>query len=282
MGRLSLILLVIVTCFLAGCDSANRPPVGVKNSDQPQQLEVKKNDQVANNEEKVSDKEANDRKEKYFKIWKDIFLIKNNLNQDFFDKNIKINNYRLEKWNSGEAFSVDYTVTHEIVGWNKITEKLIDNFTIKIFSSSEEYRHLNLPRDTYFEKDDIKVVVENYVYNTIINLVPDTYKLKFTNFEEAQNSFRRTLKDNIYTIDLVINQELIDRFIKDVEDNKIGLTNGLRICNTSNNPRSNNTYACTSVRDSSRCDDKNIFTEATLDLGTGSIKIFQNVCVIIN
>lgn len=115
---------------------------------------------------------------KYQGIWKEIFMEKNGLSEDYFNKHIEIKSSYIGDWNDGTSYSVGYYIKTEwAVTYNE------DQFIINI--NNELYPALEVPRGTYLTKEDIVIVLSRNAYSSgIIKLSPDE-SLNFKSLSEA-------------------------------------------------------------------------------------------------
>ena len=120
--------------------------------------------------------------EKYLEIWKTLFMEKSNMSESYFNKHITKYIITSDKWNAGISFGVNY-IMH--IDWVDI--KCSDAFLVKMNSSYDSYEYLNIPRDVYFDKDQIEFNIDSKVDSEIsyFNLLE---KLKYKNCTELRTA----------------------------------------------------------------------------------------------
>jgi hypothetical protein len=118
----------------------------------------------------------------YINIWKEIFMQRNNLNEEYFDSHIELNQTSVDDWIEGSSISIAYYIkTDWAVACN------VDRFIIKIQEGNTLYPTLIVPRGVFLTKDDIiKVIDMNAFSSEIIKLTPDE-TLKFKTMEDAMS-----------------------------------------------------------------------------------------------
>jgi hypothetical protein len=139
----------------------------------------------------------------YQDIWKELFMEKNAITKDYFNKHIELKNSCIEDWNDGTSFRIGYYVK---VNWAIAYNE--DQFIVKIKAGNTLYPALNIPRGTYLTKENIKTVVNAQAFSSdIIKLTP-IKTLKFTTINNAIRFL--TQKANVNT--LCIKRIYIDKF----------------------------------------------------------------------
>ena len=100
---------------------------------------------------------------KYQAIWKELFVEKNNLSQNYFDKHITPSYSRIDQWDEGVSFRICYKVT---IGWAVVYR--CDVFIIKIKKDNHLFPAINLPRDILLSKDDIRLALNTNAFSSLM------------------------------------------------------------------------------------------------------------------
>jgi len=116
----------------------------------------------------------------YLAIWKELIMKKNNLSQDFFDTHIELGESEIHSWEKGVSFSICYSFK---VSW--ATAFNCDQFIIKIDADNSFFPALDLPRDTYLTKDQIKLAVDNRAFSSEIIKIANVDNIKFSTPDNA-------------------------------------------------------------------------------------------------
>ncbi|MDR3226475.1 MAG: hypothetical protein LBT56_02250 [Prevotellaceae bacterium] len=139
----------------------------------------------------------------YQNIWKEFFVEKNAITEDYFNQHIELKTSYIQDWNSGTSFCIGYYVK---INWAIAYNT--DQFIIKIEASNTDYPNLNIPRGTYLTKENIKTVVNAQAFSSdIIKLTP-IKTLKFNTMNNAVNFL--TKKANVNS--LCLKRIYIDKF----------------------------------------------------------------------
>ena len=129
--------------------------------------------------------DARNMREMYFKIWKEQFLKKNNMDQVYFDKHISIINYDVScVWVDGLSFNVRYKIIYD---WLDIEN--YDSLVIFLYKEGL-YGHSPIKIDQFFDKTDLSYAVDAHFGNSHIMLVKPIDKLAFSSYEEALKTFQ--------------------------------------------------------------------------------------------
>ena len=130
----------------------------------------------------------------YFKIWKNLFLTRNQISEDYYNSHLEIISCTIRKWDSGISFYLSY-IMH--IDWADIEGD--DNFLVLLNSSATEYQHLNIPRDVYLTEREITVILDNRVYGSSIGKVNPVENLLYTDYEQAVSAFQTAVNcDKIF------------------------------------------------------------------------------------
>ena len=122
--------------------------------------------------------------DKYFGIWKSLFMEKSNMTESYFNNHIV--NYVITsmEWNAGTSFRIDYVIH---IDWIDI--RCSDAFLVKMNSSYDSYEYLNIPRDVFFEQSQIDSNIASKVDSEIsyFNLLE---KLKYKDCTELRTAIK--------------------------------------------------------------------------------------------
>lgn len=117
----------------------------------------------------------------YFNIWKYLLKKENNMTDTYFDNHITKYVISSYKWNAGITFQIDY-IMH--IDWMDI--KCQDNFIVKMNSSYSAFEYLNIPRDIFFNQDQIETNLNSVVSSiSTYNLIET---LKYKNCKELKRA----------------------------------------------------------------------------------------------
>lgn len=97
----------------------------------------------------------------YLAIWKELVCEQNSLGEEDFAKKIQVMSHKLEVYPNMQELRVKF---RQKIGWLEIEGQHI--FTVKLSSAEGGYKHLPLPRDTWFSKDDIKLAIKKKLFNS--------------------------------------------------------------------------------------------------------------------
>lgn len=134
--------------------------------------------------------------EKYQTIWKEIFIKKNGLTEEYFNNHIRVRNPHIY----GTTFMIHYTVT---IDWAVV--HCWDSFIIKIDEDSTSYPHLLLPRDVFLTKEDIEIIIEAKAFSPRFSNLTSDNRLKFSSLDDAKKLL--TKQANVNTLCLVYGSE---------------------------------------------------------------------------
>lgn len=118
----------------------------------------------------------------YLSIWKELIKEKNNLTQNFLDSHIELCETEVRSWVNGISFRVCYKFN---ICWAVAYN--CDQFIIKINAGNSYYPTLDLPRNTYLTKEEIKIAVDYHAFSSSISKMTNTNVLKYINMESALN-----------------------------------------------------------------------------------------------
>ncbi|NOU18459.1 MAG: hypothetical protein HOO91_12960 [Bacteroidales bacterium] len=129
----------------------------------------------------------------YQAIWKELFLEKNNLSESYFNDHIILCQSDTITWMDGISFSICYKVK---IGWAIAWN--CDQFIIKIKNGNSLYPSINIPRDEYLSKENIRIAIDNHAFSSNMTAISNDEVLKFTNSEIALD---KMIKDaNVSTL----------------------------------------------------------------------------------
>lgn len=120
--------------------------------------------------------------DKYLDIWKDLFISRNNMTSEYFDKHITPAYSTIDSWNDGQSFRVEYKVK---IDWAETT--LADQFIVWISPSTEGlYPSLQLPRNAWLNKTQINSALDLFAFSSQIYKVAMVEHLKYSTRNEAK------------------------------------------------------------------------------------------------
>jgi hypothetical protein len=188
----------------------------------------------------------------YFAIWKEIFLEKNNMTEEYFNNHITPCKTSLHKWNDGISFEIYFKVK---IGW--VETKLYDDFAIILSSSTIGlYPTLSIPRSVLLSKDQISILVNNYAFSSRIFIVSPISSSKYN----SQNEAMKALIDAT-SVDTLCNSRIF-----------------YQIPNLNFSPTGHPFIEASCVINWA----ENKCVSSQMDLVTGEVKVVYNACYIIN
>jgi len=119
----------------------------------------------------------------YFAVWKDQFLLKNQMSQDYFNSHITPCTSKLVNWIDGTSFEITYKVK---INWAEAV--LTDRFAIWLAKSTLGlYPSLNLSRNILLTGDQISSLFTVQAFSSSINSVSSANQLKYPSMMDAMN-----------------------------------------------------------------------------------------------
>ena len=180
----------------------------------------------------------------YFPIWKELFLEKNDLDQEFFDNHIEVYRTSVNHWMQGISFRVCYQVQ---IDW--AIAKKCDSFIINIEADDRYYPLLDLPRNVNLSPEDVETVVDKMAFSSEINELADA-TIQYPSLEAALDELIAFSGVNI----LCFSRLKVDRHSGNLVLEAIGKYENL----------------------------SNACIKGSVDLMTGEMTVFDTVCAIIN
>jgi len=127
----------------------------------------------------------------YQSIWKALFMEKNHLTESYFNSHIELSSSSINTWNDGRSFNICYKIK---LGWAEAYN--CDQFMIKIDKSNQFYPAINLPRDAYLSKDQIRLEIDGNAFSSFITKLSNVESLKFNSLDNALNTLIAKAKVN--------------------------------------------------------------------------------------
>jgi hypothetical protein len=120
----------------------------------------------------------------YFSVWKELFIHRNQMSQDYFNNHITPCIAQLHNWVDGISFEISYKVK---IDWAEavLSDKLaiwLSKTTIGLYPS------LDIPRNILLSSDQITELLSIQAFNSSINSVSPVNKLKFSSLIDAMTS----------------------------------------------------------------------------------------------
>jgi hypothetical protein len=142
----------------------------------------------------------------YFSIWKDLFLSKNEMSQEYFDKHITLNSSLIHKWGDGISLEISFKVK---IGW--VDCRMQDKFIFYI--TNNYFPKLNVPRNALLSKDQIETVLNGNYYNSRINKISPVDELKYSSQADAiQALINASIVDTFFTSRVSFPLKSFDRY----------------------------------------------------------------------
>ena len=117
----------------------------------------------------------------YFNIWKDLFLSKNQMSQEYFDDHITLCSTTIHKWAEGTSFEIFYKVKIE---WAEY--RLLDKFIFYI--ASNLYPGLDVPRNILLSESQIETVLNGNYFSSQMSIITPVNELKYTSETDAMKA----------------------------------------------------------------------------------------------
>ncbi len=136
--------------------------------------------------EKDTDFCKSDECDKYFKIWKELFISRNKLSNTYFDMHVYPYRTATDSWNDGISFRVEYKIR---IDWAEAN--LSDQFIIWLDPSTAGlYPSKFIPRSTYLGKASINTLLDVFGFSSQIHKVAWIDELKFNSRGEALQTLK--------------------------------------------------------------------------------------------
>lgn len=121
----------------------------------------------------------------YFDIWKSIIMERDSVGEEEFNQHYTETSIISQSSEDAVTFKIQYKLQY---GWVKIIST--DHFPVKIKSSTNAYAYLGVPRDVYFDKEQVEFNFEHDVYTDIAshNLRDE---IIFQNCDEVSEAFQQ-------------------------------------------------------------------------------------------
>jgi len=126
----------------------------------------------------------------YFKVWKELFLTRNQMTESYFNNHITPCTTSVDKWNDGISFGISYKVKMD---WAET--KLYDTFVIWLApSTANMYPSISLPRGVLLTKDQINTTIDKFAFNPQMFSVASVTGLKYASRQEAMKALIKASK----------------------------------------------------------------------------------------
>jgi hypothetical protein len=117
---------------------------------------------------------------KYQEIWKELFMEKNNLSENYFNDHIILCSSDTGSWDEGVSFNICYKVKIDwAVAWS------CDQFIIKIKKGNNLYPAVDLPRDEFLSKDQIRTALMRKAFSSGMDSLSAAEVLKYSSLKIA-------------------------------------------------------------------------------------------------
>jgi hypothetical protein len=122
----------------------------------------------------------------YFKIWRELFISRNQLTESYFKEHVYPYKTEIDTWNDGQSLRVEYKIR---IDWAEAN--LSDQFAIWLDPSTTGlYPSIPIPRSTFLSKDQINKMLSIFAFSSSIHKVSKTDHLKYSTREEAINELK--------------------------------------------------------------------------------------------
>lgn len=117
----------------------------------------------------------------YLAIWKQLFLEKNHMSQEYFNDHITPCSSHINKWADGFSYRISYKIKFD---WVEVSES--DQLIIWLHPSTAGlYPSLSLPRNTLLSKNQISSALTLMAFSSSLNTIDPLSRLKFSSYDEA-------------------------------------------------------------------------------------------------
>ena len=117
----------------------------------------------------------------YEKVWKDIFLKNNTIDENYFNNRIILDSSKINDWNDGTFFSVCYRIK---IDWTLSYN--CDQFIVKIKEGNTTYPILNIPRGADLTNDDIQKAIDISAFGS--EMMTNLWNIQNTNFSSVKDA----------------------------------------------------------------------------------------------
>jgi|WetSurSiteA1Bulk_404760.scaffolds.fasta_scaffold40401_2 hypothetical protein len=120
----------------------------------------------------------------YFPIWKNQFLIRNQMSQNYFNSRITPCSSKIVNWVDGISIEISYKVKTD---WAEAV--LTDRFAIWLSKTTIGlYPSIDVPRNTLLNEDQISSLITSFAFSSSINSVATIGHLKYSSLQEAMKA----------------------------------------------------------------------------------------------
>jgi hypothetical protein len=117
----------------------------------------------------------------YFKIWKELFITRNQLSESYYNDHVFPYKTGIDSWNDGKSFRVDYKIK---IDWAEAN--LSDQFIIWLDPSTAGlYPSKPTPRNIYLSKAQISSLLDIFAFSSSMHKVAKIDHLKYESREAA-------------------------------------------------------------------------------------------------
>lgn len=122
----------------------------------------------------------------YFKIWKDLFISRNQLTTAYFDDHVFPYKTQIDTWNDGKSFRVEYKIK---IDWAEAI--LSDQFTIWLDPSTAGlYPSVPAPRGTFLSQSVIDKLLNIFAFSSAMHKVVAIDHLSYDSRADAINELQ--------------------------------------------------------------------------------------------
>ena len=126
-----------------------------------------------------------DKTSHYSDLWKQEFMARNGISEDYFDEHISSIWTSSTCTSSATSLYVHYRIT---IDWAAIDRA--DKLVIMLSSSVVEYAYLNIPRDVYLDDYQVGRVLDHDVFDSSVGPVAPLDSLPYEDCMEAVEAFQ--------------------------------------------------------------------------------------------
>lgn len=118
---------------------------------------------------------------KYFNIWKELFISRNQLTEEYFDKHVTPTFSEIDSWDDGQSFRVEYEIK---IDWAVANES--DQFIIWLDPSTTGLiPSIPLPRNAYLSKSQINSLLDTFGFSSGMHEIAMIEHLKYSSRKDA-------------------------------------------------------------------------------------------------
>ena len=118
---------------------------------------------------------------KYFNIWKELLISRNQITEEYFNEHIFPVSTKIDTWNDGKSFEIEYLIK---IDWTEA--QIRDQFIVWLDPSTSIFLpYQSYAKSTYLTKSQISSIVDNLYSSSYIHDIAMVDKLKYNSINDA-------------------------------------------------------------------------------------------------